>query len=67
MIVTLAADPSSLFHRSSRQIEPHAKAGSSGLPICDPCGRNVLYAAAGRIEDYELFLAHAEILQRFRA
>jgi hypothetical protein len=51
--------PSSLFHRGSRQIEPHADAGSTGLLTRDPCGSNILYATATRIEDYELFLDHA--------
>ena len=58
--------PFSLFHRNSRQIEPHADAGSTGLPTRDPCGSNILYTTATRIEDYELFLDHAPQLSACR-
>src|SRR5262245_33128506 len=58
--VTFAA--SLLLHRSPRQIEPQPAAGSVGLPIRDPRGRNVLYTTAAGLEDYELFLAHASRL-----
>src|SRR5215471_4840378 len=56
----------SRFHRGPRQVEPHADAGSAGLPIRDPCGRNILYAAASRIENDELLLAHAPRLSACR-
>src|SRR5712672_2970078 len=49
----------SVFHRSSRQIEPPADAGSTTLAKRDPCRRNILHATAARIEDYEFVLRHA--------
>src|SRR5258707_11896588 len=58
--------PSSPFHRSSRQIESPADAGSTTLAIRDPCSRNILHATAARIEDYELVLGHAPTLSACR-
>jgi hypothetical protein len=55
-----------LFHRSSRQIESPADAGSTSLAIRDPCSRNILHAAAARIEDYEFVLGHAPTLSACR-
>jgi hypothetical protein len=54
------------FHRSSRQIESPADAGSTTLAIRDPCSRNILHATAARIEDYELVLGHAPTLSACR-
>src|SRR6185437_11182931 len=47
------------LHRGARQVEARASAGSTGLLIRGPRRSNVLHAAAGRIEDDELILAHA--------
>src|SRR5262249_18628930 len=35
-------------------------------PDSDPCGRNILYTTAARIEDYKLCLAHAPRLSACR-
>jgi hypothetical protein len=58
--------PSSLFRRSSRQIESPADAGSTALAIRGPCSRDILHATAARVEDDELVLGHAPTLSACR-
>src|SRR5262245_21652987 len=65
-VETAAVLPSLPFQRRSRQIEPYADAGPTGLPVCEPCGGNILYTTAARIEDYEFVLGHAPRLSAGR-
>src|SRR5882757_3756065 len=55
-----------LFHRSSRQIESPADAGSNALAIRDPRSRNILHATPARIEDDEFVISHAPTLSTCR-